>query len=134
MFEQSRLSSNSTGSSRYFLRLNPIVNPSQATQTHSLVTKGKGKQQQKSKTEWPADQTVELIHFFAAHHASAGDNNFKTVTFNEAAAELNKKYPITGNKVPKTASNCSMKWSSVCTFSIYDIHHFYHSNIQKLKK
>ncbi|KAI6018490.1 hypothetical protein PISMIDRAFT_96811, partial [Pisolithus microcarpus 441] len=109
---QSSHHSNSSGSqsSLCSLHSSTIIDPTQLPNTAQSLSE----KPQWQKTEWPPNQTMEFVHFLAAHHASSGDNNFKTSTFSEAASHLNLKFPVGSNGVAKTASNCSTKWNSIC--------------------
>jgi len=99
-----------SSTSQCSLRSNSVVNPSQFWKACDVVGK-----KQTQKTSWPHDHMLEFIHFLAFHHAASGDNNFKAVTYSEAAAHLNKIFLVgsDGVMVAKTASSCSTKWNGV---------------------
>jgi len=60
---------------------------------------------------WTDAQESALLAFLLEHKAEAGDGaNFKTATWNEAAAML-EKMPYTGKS--KTGTSCKTKWSKV---------------------
>lgn len=69
------------------------------------------------KCEWSADEEERLIHFLVSEIASAADGgNFKQVTWNAAAVEM-EKFLTKGPS--KTSKACSSKYGRVSTTFIY---------------
>ena len=101
--------SNSSGSSSQSLHSQVVVNPADLQSTATTT--------RKANAHWGSEHIKEMLNFLIDRLSEMGKGSFKAQVWNQVAAHMRSKFPLTEGEGERTAELCKSKFSQVCLVS-----------------
>ena len=101
--------SNSSGLLSWSLHSQGVINPADIQSTAATT--------HKANTHWGSEHVKEMLNFLIDRLSEMSEGSFKSQIWNQVAAHMRSKFPLTEGEGKRTADSCKSKFSQVCLVS-----------------